>query len=59
MESLGSEPAKINMGTVPVLLAENGNYTSLADLTLRKIKALSAMQGNKRVKSMNDEEINE
>ena len=31
---------------VPQLLIENGNYTSLADLTLRKIKALDELNLN-------------
>lgn len=40
---LASQPLNIDMIEVPILLVENGNYTSLADLTLRKIKALESL----------------
>jgi hypothetical protein len=40
---LASQPLNIDMNEVPLLLVDNGNYTSLADLTLRKIKALDSL----------------
>lgn len=36
------------MNQIPQLLIENGNYTSLADLTLRKIKALEGLTKEER-----------
>ncbi len=44
------------MNEIPLLLAENGNYTSLADLTLRKIKALNSLRPEERLKRMSDSE---
>jgi len=40
IDHLTSQPINIDMNQIPQLLVDNGNYTSLADLTLRKIKAL-------------------
>lgn len=40
------------MNEVPLLLVDNGNYTSLADLTLRKIKALDSLSIETRERFM-------
>jgi hypothetical protein len=40
------------MNEVPLLLVDNGNYTSLADLTLRKIKALDSLSIESRERFM-------
>jgi hypothetical protein len=44
------------MNSLPELLVENGNYTSLADLTLRKIKALEALPLDQRERFMSERE---
>lgn len=49
---LASQPLNIDMNEVPLLLVDNGNYTSLADLTLRKIKALDSLSIETRERFM-------
>jgi hypothetical protein len=44
------------MSEVPLLLVDNGNYTSLADLTLRKIKALDSLPLEQRERLMSKDE---
>jgi hypothetical protein len=56
IDNLSQEPLNIDMNEIPLLLAENGNYTSLADLTLRKIKALNSLRPEERLKRMSDSE---
>jgi len=43
------------MTLVPQLLAENGNYSSLADLTLRKINALEGLSKDQRERLMSED----
>jgi hypothetical protein len=45
------------MNEVPLLLVDNGNYTSLADLTLRKIKALDSLAIDQRERLMSQMEF--
>jgi hypothetical protein len=40
------------MTIVPQLLVDNGNYTTLADLTLRKLRALEALKVEERERMM-------
>jgi len=40
------------MRVVPYLLVDNGNYTTLADLTLRKLRALEGMKREERDRIM-------
>ncbi len=40
------------MSVVPFLLVDNGNYTTLADLTLRKLKALESLKLEQRERLM-------
>jgi hypothetical protein len=40
------------MSVVPYLLVDNGNYTTLADLTLRKLKALESLNFEERERLM-------
>lgn len=44
------------MSEVPRLLVDNGSYTSLADLTLRKIRALEKLTGAERDRLMSETE---
>ena len=52
IENLSSQPLNIDLTTVPYLLVENGNYTSLADLTLRKLRLLQQMKPSERQRNM-------
>jgi len=52
IENLSSQPLNIDLTTVPYLLVENGNYTSLADLTLRKLRVLQQMTPSERQRNM-------
>lgn len=52
IENLSSQPLNIDLTTVPYLLVENGNYTSLADLTLRKLRVLQQMAPSERQRNM-------
>ena len=40
IDHLTDQPINIDMKIVPYLLVDNGNYSTLADLTLRKLRAL-------------------
>jgi hypothetical protein len=40
------------MKIVPYLLVDNGNYSTLADLTLRKLRALEKMKLEERERIM-------
>jgi hypothetical protein len=44
------------MSEVPQLLVDNGNYTSLADLTLRKIRVLERLSLAERERLMTESE---
>lgn len=52
---LVSQPVNIDMSVVPQLLVENGNYSSLADLTLRKINALETLSKEQRERLMSED----
>lgn len=41
IDQLSQEPIKLDLDTISPLLVENGNFSSLVDLTLRKIRALN------------------
>jgi len=57
IEHLSSQPLNIDMNQIPQLLVDNGNYTSLADLTLRKIKALESLSLDQRERLMTEIEF--
>ena len=40
------------MSVVPFLLIDNGNYTTLADLVLRKLRALESLRVEERERMM-------
>lgn len=44
------------MTIVPQLLVENGNYSSLADLTLRKINALEGLSKDQRERLFSEDQ---
>ena len=52
VDHLTDQPINIDMSVVPYLLVDNGNYTTLADLTLRKLRALESLKVEERDRIM-------
>jgi hypothetical protein len=52
VDHLCDQPVNIDMNIVPYLLVDNGNYTTLADLCLRKLKALESLTLEERERIM-------
>ena len=59
LEQLSSDPTKINFSSIKGLLVENGNFSTLADLLLRKIKAFKSMKDSEKIKYDKDYIIRE
>ena len=52
VDHLSDQPINIDMSVVPYLLVDNGNYTTLADLALRKLRALQSLKLEERERIM-------
>lgn len=52
VDHLSDQPINIDMRVVPYLLVDNGNYTTLADLALRKLRALQSLKLEERERIM-------
>ena len=57
VDLLIQNPIKIDMTKVPELLGETGNYTTLADIILRKLKALKSLPEQERMRTMSEEDF--
>lgn len=57
VDLLIQNPIRVDMIKVPELLAETGNYTTLADIILRKLKALKSLSEQERTKLMTEEDF--